>query len=405
MSITLLGNILQIAVFAGLILAGILIILIWVKDKTKNISTLRLFVQIAFTVLIFLGLIIGPYGLPQNPYIGDAPRDRLVGADLFGNQFPDGLSVPVLACWYPNGRTITCAVWQLQAYLFPFWESGPGFGWGTFYSLNGLQRIAIVFGFLIAMSLVIGRAFCGWLCPFGLYNDLMIRIRKLFGKKHLSFSDRTNKALGQSRYLIIAAFLILSVILGSQAIFGIQLIDNTAPGEYYYSYFSAPFCQVCPMKPLCVLIEIGAGAMLPLQEINHSTGAFYQAGYYVTSLNLAVLAIVTIGALAYRRFWCRICPLGGLTALFSTFYPFKKVALLRLNKIEEKCTKCGICKRVCPTQVTEVYEEKGGDVTVSGCMLCARCVEMCPYEDCLEVKMAGKTVLKSRNWLEPTENE
>ncbi len=97
--------------------------------------------------------------------------------------------------------------------------------------------------------------------------------------------------------------------------------------------------------------------------------------------------------------------MGGLTAIFSTFFPFKKLALLRLHKIEEKCTKCGICKRVCPTQVTEVYEEKGGDVTVSGCMLCFRCVEMCPYEDCLKVKMAGKDVLKSRSWLEPTENE
>jgi formate hydrogenlyase subunit 6/NADH:ubiquinone oxidoreductase subunit I len=72
----------------------------------------------------------------------------------------------------------------------------------------------------------------------------------------------------------------------------------------------------------------------------------------------------------------------------------------RLEKVEEKCTKCGVCKRVCPTQVTEVYEKKGGDVTVSNCLLCMRCVEMCPYEDTLKVKVAGKTVFKSRNWLE-----
>lgn len=405
MSAETLGSLMQTAVFGGLIIAGVLIILIWVKDKTKNISTLRLFVQIAFVPLIFLGLLIGPFGLPQNPNVGNAPRETLLGADLFGNQFPDGLSVPILGCWYPSGRTVTCPVWQLQAYVFPFWEAGPGFGWGTFYSSIGLERIAIVLGLMIGLSLLIGRAFCGWICPFGLYNDLMIRIRKLFGKRHLSFSEKTSKALGQSRYLIIAAFLILSVILGSQAIIGIQLVDNTAPGEYYYSYFTAPFCQVCPMKPLCVLAEVSVGAMNPLEEINHATGSFYEAGYYVTSLNLIVLAVVTIGALAYRRFWCRICPLGGLTALFSTFYPFKKIALLRLHKIEEKCTKCGICKRVCPTQVTEVYEEKGGDVTVSGCILCCRCVEMCPYEDCLEVKMARKTVLKSRNWLEPSESE
>jgi ferredoxin-type protein NapH len=89
-----------------------------------------------------------------------------------------------------------------------------------------------------------------------------------------------------------------------------------------------------------------------------------------------------------------------LIAFFNRFPPFKWISGVRLEKAEEKCTKCGICKRVCPTQVTEVYEEKGGDVTVSNCILCLRCVEMCPYEDCLKFKVAGKTVCKSRNWLE-----
>jgi ferredoxin-type protein NapH len=64
-----------------------------------------------------------------------------------------------------------------------------------------------------------------------------------------------------------------------------------------------------------------------------------------------------------------------------------------------KCTKCGVCKRVCPTQATEMFEKKGGDVTESRCMLCMRCIEMCPYEDALTLEVAGKTVLRSRNWL------
>jgi formate hydrogenlyase subunit 6/NADH:ubiquinone oxidoreductase subunit I len=84
---------------------------------------------------------------------------------------------------------------------------------------------------------------------------------------------------------------------------------------------------------------------------------------------------------------------------------FKWAPVLHLSKDEEKCTKCGICKRVCPLQVTEVYEQKGGNITTSMCMLCLRCVEMCPYESCLKVKMAGKTLFESRNWLEPSENE
>jgi len=74
---------------------------------------------------------------------------------------------------------------------------------------------------------------------------------------------------------------------------------------------------------------------------------------------------------------------------------------LYIEKDEEKCTKCGICKRVCPVQVNEVYEQKSGKIGTSQCMLCTRCVEMCPYEDAIKVKLGNKTVFNARNWLEP----
>jgi formate hydrogenlyase subunit 6/NADH:ubiquinone oxidoreductase subunit I len=57
------------------------------------------------------------------------------------------------------------------------------------------------------------------------------------------------------------------------------------------------------------------------------------------------------------------------------------------------------------SEVTEVYEEKGEDINVPGCMLCFKCVELCPYEDCMKIKIFDKIVPKSRNWLEPSENE
>jgi ferredoxin len=92
--------------------------------------------------------------------------------------------------------------------------------------------------------------------------------------------------------------------------------------------------------------------------------------------------------------------MGGIAALFSAYKPFRYIALTKLEKNEEKCTKCGVCKRVCPTQATEMYEKRGGDVTESRCILCARCVEICPYGDALKITFAGKTLAKSRNWLE-----
>jgi formate hydrogenlyase subunit 6/NADH:ubiquinone oxidoreductase subunit I len=224
--------------------------------------------------------------------------------------------------------------------------------------------------------------------------------------RHLSFSEKTNKALAQSRWVIIAIFLILSVIFASYAIFGFQIVPGTNPGgpegteAGNVGFLNEPFCLVCPMRPLCVLIECAIGSMNWHYVEQIIYGPFWIRGGYVSSINIAILVAVTALALAYRRFWCRVCPMGALTALFSSYKPFKQIALTRLEKDEEKCTKCGVCKRVCPTQATQVYEAKGGNVTESRCMLCARCVEACPYKGALSMKVVGKTVMESRNWLE-----
>jgi polyferredoxin len=297
----------------------------------------------------------------------------------------------------------------MQAYVFPFWNFARGYD--VYYSISGLEMFAIVIGLVIVMSIVLGRFFCGWLCPLGLYMDIMTRIRKVFSRRHLNFSEKTNTALGQFRYIIIAVFMILSVIFGSYAIFGVQLIPGTIPGgplgteAGIVGNVNEPFCLVCPMRPLCVLALSAVGYMKFSYVTQITYGPFWLTGFYITSINLAVLIIITILSLAYRRFWCRICPLGGLTAFFSTFTPFKQVALTKLEKNESTCTKCGVCKRVCPTQATDVYEKKGGDVTESRCMLCFRCVEMCPEKDTLKIKFAGKDVFKSRNWLEASKRD
>jgi ferredoxin-type protein NapH len=404
-------NTLILLAYALIVAVSIIAILKFSKDKTRKITSLRLFIQIAAVFGVFMGLIIGPFNQPGSLFypLGVSPRDHLIGSEILGNQFPDGISLPILACYYPNGRTVTCTLWQLQAYIFPFWNYPRGYE--VIYSTSGLEKIAIVIGMLIVASVILGRLFCGWLCPFGLYQDLLTRIRKSARRRHLSFSEKTNKKLGQSRYIIIAVFMILSFIFASYTILGTEIIPGTKLGgpqgteAGIVSNINEPFCLVCPMRPLCILIECAIGQMnySYISQIVYGPG--WISGFYLTSINLAILVAVTILALAYRRFWCRICPLGGLTALFSSFTPFKQIALTKLLKDEHKCTKCGVCKRVCPTQATAMYEQKGGDVTESRCMLCARCVEICPYEGALKLKFAGKTLMTSRNWLQENKPE
>jgi ferredoxin-type protein NapH len=391
-------------IFSIIVVLGIVLILKLSKDRTRKVSNLRLFIQIIAVVTVFMGLILGPFNTPLFLPLGPSPRDHLLGSNFLGYQFPDGISVPILACYYPNGRTVTCAIWQLQAYIFPFWNHPVGYN--VLYSTSGLEKIGIVIGMLVVGAIILGRFFCGWLCPFGLYMDVLTRIRKALRIKHVRFSAKTNTALGQSRYIIIAVFLILSVIFGSYAIFGAQIVPGTITGgpqgteAGIVSNINEPFCLVCPARPLCLLIEASIGAIKWSYISQIVYGPFWITGFYVTSINLAILIAVSIVSLVYRRFWCRICPLGAITALFSSFTPFKQIALTRLTKNQEKCTRCGVCKRVCPTEATDVYDKKGGDVTESRCILCARCVELCPYEGALELKFAGKTMMKSRDWLE-----
>jgi ferredoxin-type protein NapH len=366
------------------------------KNQTRKITALRTFVQIGLVFVIFFGIFVDHYNYPI-PAAQISTHEIDIATNILGVDMPDGLPLPLFGCYYPCGRIGTCALWQIQAYIYPFFDVGSG--WGVHYASEGLLRLALVFGIIVFSAVLLGKIFCGWVCPFGLYLDLMTRLRKALRVQRKVFSDRFNQRFHQMGYVILALTVILSVVFASQALTGTQFIGGTERGGYIYTYFSAPFCQVCPVKPLCLLAESSVGLMKTEWLVQNTAGQFFEVGFYLTSTNIIILAIVTVAAFFVRRSWCQICPLGALIALFNRFPPFKWISGVRLNKIEEKCTKCGICKRVCPTQVKDVYEKKGGDVATSQCIYCLRCIEMCPQEDCLQLRLLGKEVAKSRNWL------
>jgi len=87
--------------YALIVVVGIIVILKLSKDKTRKISTLRLFIQVAAVVAVFMGLLLGPFNVPLYAPLGTAPRDRLLGTDVLGNQFPDGISLPILGLLLP----------------------------------------------------------------------------------------------------------------------------------------------------------------------------------------------------------------------------------------------------------------------------------------------------------------
>lgn len=187
-----------------------------------KVSRLRLISQTMSLIVIYLSL-TGLVGL--------------IGTSLLSN----GLVVPVYACWYPSGRTVTCFIWALQTSIFPFFNP---------------TTIVTVLALFAGMTLLLGRFWCGWICPMGFVEDLEARLRhQVLRIRHGKVSDKLNDSLSQFRYVILALVLIISFIVGSE-------LFLTTFGRARADEFSVPFCQVCPVRPLFVLFETeGLGTM------------------------------------------------------------------------------------------------------------------------------------------------
>ena len=95
------------------------------------------------------------------------------------------------------------------------------------------------------------------------------------------------------------------------------------------------FCAILPDLPHEAVLRAGGtsvGLLQPAWIAQGTTGVVWQLGEYLTSLNVIILITVTAAAFFFRRAWCRICPLGGLMALFNRYPPFKWVSGVRLSK-------------------------------------------------------------------------
>jgi polyferredoxin len=269
-----------------------------------------------------------------------------------------------------------------------------------FYIFTYPLWLLLMLTIILVLTIFIGRFFCGWVCPFGLYMDLFTTIRKTAKTRHRNLPERLNKALHRLRYLLLVFFLILPFLL--------TYID---PALYSQAlYFVGPFkplkVLLAPLIPLIVpwkgqLVVNDINLSYPyLQEVME-----YSGEAFATYIGLAFVVLTFLGSFFFRRVWCRFCPTGSSLAIVNHLRGFRMTPALYIKKDEEKCTKCGICRRVCPVQVSEIYEQKGGKIATSMCILCTRCVEMCPEQGCLKVTIAGRTIFKSRNWLEPSKSE
>lgn len=232
------------------------------------------------------------------------------------------LCVPGLNCYSCPGALGACPIGALQAVIG---------SWNFKFAFY-------VAGFLMFTGAVAGRFVCGFLCPFGLVQDLLYKLP--FVKKITTF--RGDKLLRKLKYVILAVFVILMPLF---------LVDILGQGAPY-------FCKlICPAGTL----EGG----IPLVLLNRSLRS--TVGWLYAWKNLLLLITVLLSILIYRPFCKYICPLG---AVYSVFNP---ASVFRYRVEKEKCTGCGACANVCKMQVDPVKNANDPE-----CIRCGQCKAVCP---------------------------
>jgi ferredoxin-type protein NapH len=266
-------------------------------------------------------------------------------------QFHDTLlALPTLSCHFLEQRVASCYIYAVQELL--------GNGWKVKYTNLILPTI----GFLI-LGVIFGRAWCSWVCPIGFIQDLFNRIRKLFNIRYVSLSEKLKQGVVYAKWFLIGYLVVVSLGIG---------IPHFFLKAYQYDLL-LPFCQICPGKQIFPMLAGRFNAVLKVDTISTLTAVM---GYLaIASFIFYVAATATV-----RRLWCRLCPIAVFLGLLN------RISFLNLRKEGKRCTKCGICLRSCPVQVKEVYEEKEKErIDPSTCILCYRCVEMCPEKEALKI--------------------
>lgn len=234
------------------------------------------------------------------------------------------LCVPGLNCYSCPGAVGSCPIGAMQAVIgswnFKF----------AFYAA----------GFLMFIGALMGRFVCGWLCPFGLIQDLLYKIP--FLRKINTFKG--DKLLRKLKYVILLVFVILLPMF---------LVDVLGQGLPYFCKF------ICPAGTL----EGGILLVLFNESMRGALGWLYAW----KSVLLAVTILLSV--VIYRPFCKYICPLG---AVYSVFNP---IAVFRYRIDKEKCPGCGACARVCKMQV-----DPAKNVNHAECIRCGACKDACPVK-------------------------
>jgi len=232
-------------------------------------------------------------------------------------------------------------------------------------------------------AVLVGRVFCGWVCPLGTTLDI---VDFLFQRKKRNELP-IRKGLFQIKYVLLVALLVT-------AVFAVPIIGVFDPiciaTRTYGMIFFAPYDYFMEH----VVVPYGRGFMPSslydwLRDVHVAPNRAAQPVYNLAALTLVVFLVICGLNFIARRFWCRaLCPLGAVLGLLSRWRLLKIV-------IGDSCVQCRKCERFCKMGAIiegDGAESGAGRHTLSQeCIHCFSCASLCP-SNAIRVQFAfGKT--------------
>ena len=272
----------------------------------------RLLAQLGFFIL-------------QNPFLRNFVTGDIYQGDL------KRFCTPGLNCYSCPAAALSCPIGAIQLFF-----------------AGVRQSISLyVTGFLLAVGVVFGRFICGFLCPMGLLQDLLYRIKSPKLIVRLRF-------LRYIKYIVLALFVVILPLM----------IRNE------WSLQGLPwFCTyICPSGTI-----FGA---IPLIGTNDFLRSMIGSTFFLKIIIAGGVVIISVFVL---RVFCRVlCPLGAIYALLNP------IAMLHMQCDMDKCVSCKKCAKACHIKIDPVENPNAPE-----CFRCGKCVNACGSK-ALTYKLGGK---------------
>ena len=230
------------------------------------------------------------------------------------------LCLPGLNCYSCPGAVGACPLGSIQNAL----------------AASKTKLPTYILGIILLYSIILGRTICGFLCPVGLIQELLYKIKTPKLQK-----SKVTRVLSYFKYVLLFALVIIIPLMYA-------LQDKNMP--------LPAFCKfICPAGTF-------EGAIFLLSNPNN-TDFFGMLGSLFT-WKFVLFIIILVASVFIFRFFCRfLCPLGAIYGLFN------KLSIIGVKVDKSKCNSCGACISHCKMDVKEVGDHE--------CIQCGECRSVC----------------------------